>query len=76
MKPNTSASPFGLTFAQMRTITADLRTLDLMASLQWLPFHYGFSPTAWQGTVNTMLEKSPGNYRVDVALCSFCPSPT
>ena len=31
MKPNTSASPFGLTFAQMRTITADLRTLGAPA---------------------------------------------
>ena len=44
MKTATSASPFGWTFTQVKTLTLDPRLLHIPATLALAPFAYGFWP--------------------------------
>ena len=62
MKSSISSSPTGMTFA---VATADVRTASVMATMSWLPFHYAFSPTSWQTTTNTVLEKKKNDINVE-----------
>jgi hypothetical protein len=44
MKSKTSASPYGLTFSQIKAMTLDPRLEHIPAVLGTTPFEYGFSP--------------------------------
>jgi hypothetical protein len=63
MKAKTSASPYGLTFSQIKAMTLDPRLAHIPAVLGTTPFEYGFSPLAWRKALIVALEKEMGNFR-------------
>jgi hypothetical protein len=63
MKTHTSASPYGITFAQAQAITQDARLQQIPARMAWIPFQYGFTPKAWEKLVAVMLEKKKNDFR-------------
>ena len=65
IKGQTSASPFGLRFTEVKALVQDSRLLELIYTLAWAPFAHGFVPTAWTRTTNVMLEKQLNNFNVE-----------
>jgi hypothetical protein len=63
MRTHTSASPYGITFAQAQAIPQDTRLHQIPARMAWIPFQHGFTPTAWEKLVAVMLEKKKNDFR-------------
>lgn len=61
----TSCYSDGWSFAQMKTITSDIRSVSIPATLAWAPFRYGFSSPPWQCAINTMIEKQLNNFNIE-----------
>jgi len=57
----TSSSPSRRHLGHYKAALQSSNLLYLLCQLTSLPFQFGFTPTRWTTSIDTMLEKSPGN---------------
>ena len=57
----TSSSPSGRHLGHYKAALQSPNLLHLLCQLTSLPFQFGFTPPRWTTSIDTMLEKSPGN---------------
>ena len=66
-----TASGFsGIRFSHFKASAINQFVSDFEAAMTNIPFATGISPARWQTGVNVMIEKKPGNFRVD-KLCTI-----
>ena len=63
-KSQTSASPFGPTFSQMKVESTDADICELNAAMASFPFCSGYAPKGYKKGMNVMLEKILGLFLV------------
>ena len=57
----TSSSPSRRHLGHYKAALQSSNLLYLLCQHTYLPFQFGFTPTRWTTSIDTMLEKSPGN---------------
>ena len=65
VKERTSSSPSGLHVGHWKAACKDPALLWVNTVMLNVPYRSGYSPKRWQQGINVMLEKIPGNCRVD-----------